>query len=114
MTHPSIHARNTPNKIAYQMAATGKAITYRELDELSNQGAHLFRKLGLKAGDHIAFLMENRLAFMVHSTPGPVTTLVTISSGSFEPESLIQLCAVPFGSAAMIAVASFTASRNAA
>ena len=51
---------------------------------------------------------------MVHSTPGPVTTLVTISSGSFEPESLIQLCAVPFGSAAMIAVASFTASRNAA
>ena len=64
MTHPSIYARTQPNKIAYQMAATGKAITYRELDELSNQGAHLFRKLGLKAGDHIAFLMENRLAFM--------------------------------------------------
>jgi len=41
-----------------------KAITYRELDELSNQGAHLFRALGLKAGDHIALLMENRLAFM--------------------------------------------------
>ena len=64
MTHPSIHARTYPNKIAYQMAATGKAITYRELDELSNQGAHLFRSLGLKAGDHIALLMENRLAFM--------------------------------------------------
>ena len=54
MTHPSIHARTHPNKIAYQMAGTGKAITYRELDELSNQGAHLFRSLGLKAGDHIA------------------------------------------------------------
>src|ERR1700755_1033806 len=64
MPHPSIHARNTPDKIAYQMAGTGKAITYRELDELSNQGAHLFRSLGLKAGDHITFLMENRLAFM--------------------------------------------------
>src|SRR6185369_4573183 len=64
MTHPSIHARTYPNKIAYQMAATGKSITYRELDELSNQGAHLFRSLGLKAGDHIALLMENRLAFM--------------------------------------------------
>ncbi|MBR1271764.1 acyl-CoA synthetase [Bradyrhizobium sp. AUGA SZCCT0222] len=64
MTHPSIYARTHPNKIAYQMAGTGKAITYRELDELSNQGAHLFRALGLKAGDHIAFLMENRLAFM--------------------------------------------------
>ena len=64
MTHPSIHARTQPDKIAYQMAGTGKAITYRELDELSNQGAQLFRSLGLKAGDHIALLMENRLAFM--------------------------------------------------
>src|ERR1700676_83012 len=64
MTHPSIHARTKPEKIAYQMADTGKAITYRELDELSNQGAHLFRALGLQAGDHIALLMENRLAFM--------------------------------------------------
>jgi len=64
MTHPSIYARTNPDKIAYQMAGSGKAISYRELDELSNQGAHLFRALGLKAGDHVAFLMENRLAFM--------------------------------------------------
>ncbi|ABE40835.1 AMP-dependent synthetase and ligase [Rhodopseudomonas palustris BisB5] len=64
MTHPSIHARTQPDKIAYQMAGTGKAITYRELDELSNQGAQMFRALGLKAGDHVALLMENRLAFM--------------------------------------------------
>jgi fatty-acyl-CoA synthase/long-chain acyl-CoA synthetase len=64
MTHPSIHARTQPDKIAYVMAGSGKAISYRELDELSNQGAHLFRALGLKAGDHIAFLIENRLAFM--------------------------------------------------
>src|SRR3982074_600313 len=64
MPHPSIHARTQPNKIAYQMAGSGKAITYRELDELSNQGAQLFRSLGLKAGGHVAFLMENRLAFM--------------------------------------------------
>src|ERR1700752_2445130 len=64
MPHPSAHARNDPDKIAYQMAETGKAITYRELDELSNQGAHLFRSLGLRPGDHIALLLENRLAFM--------------------------------------------------
>lgn len=64
MTHPSIYARTQPDKIAYQMAGTGKAISYRELDELSNQGAQLFRSLGLKEGDHIAFLIENRLAFM--------------------------------------------------
>ena len=64
MTHPSVHARTQPDKIAYQMAGSGKAITYRELDELSNQGAHLFRALGLAAGDHVAFLIENRLALM--------------------------------------------------
>jgi len=64
VTHPSIHARTHPDKIAYRMAGSGKAISYRELDQLSNQGAQLFRSLGLKAGDHIALLMENRLAFM--------------------------------------------------
>jgi len=64
MTHPSIHARTQPDKIAYQMAGSGKAISYRELNDLSNQGAQLFRALGLRAGDHIAFLIENRLAFM--------------------------------------------------
>src|SRR4030081_3721805 len=64
MTHPSVYARTQPDKIAYKMAGSGKAISYRELDELSNQGAHLFRALGLKEGDHIAFLIENRLAFM--------------------------------------------------
>jgi fatty-acyl-CoA synthase/long-chain acyl-CoA synthetase len=64
MTHPSVHARTQPDKIAYQMAGSGNAISYRELDARSNQGAQLFRALGLKAGDHIAFLLENRLAFM--------------------------------------------------
>ena len=29
MTHPSVHARTQPDKIAYQMAGTGKSITYR-------------------------------------------------------------------------------------
>ena len=64
MTHPSIHAKTNPDKVAYRMASTGQTITYRQLDERSNQGAQLFRSLGLKAGDHIALLMENRLAFM--------------------------------------------------
>ncbi|KAA0075045.1 acyl-CoA synthetase [Tardiphaga sp. P9-11] len=64
MTHPSIHAKTNPDKIAYRMAGSGQALTYRELDERSNRGAQLFRTLGLKAGDHVALLMENRLDFM--------------------------------------------------
>ncbi|HEX8109047.1 MAG TPA: AMP-binding protein, partial [Kofleriaceae bacterium] len=64
MSHPSHHARIHPDKIAYRMARSGDAISYRELDARSNQGAQLFRALGLQAGDHIALVMENRLEFM--------------------------------------------------
>lgn len=64
MYHPSHHAKSRPDKIAYRMAGSGHAVSYRELDARSNRGAHLFRSLGLTAGDHIALLLENRLAFM--------------------------------------------------
>ncbi len=47
--HPGIHAQKTPDKPAYVMAASGESVTYRELDETSNQGAQLFRSLGLAA-----------------------------------------------------------------
>ena len=64
MTHPSVHARTQPGKVAYMMAETGQGITYRELEDRSNQGAQLFRALGVARGDHIAFLLENCTAFM--------------------------------------------------
>ena len=64
MSHPSHHARIHPDKIAYRMAGSGEAITYADLDARSNQGAQLFRALGLGAGAHIALVMENRLEFM--------------------------------------------------
>jgi long-chain acyl-CoA synthetase len=41
------------------MAGTGETVTYRQLDERSNQCAHLFRSLGLKAGDAVAFFIDN-------------------------------------------------------
>ena len=42
MTHPSVYARTQPDKIAYQMAGSGKAISYRELDELSTRARICF------------------------------------------------------------------------
>src|ERR1700722_5845233 len=57
--HPGIHAKRTPDKAAYIMAATGKVVTYRELDDESNRAANLFRSLGLKPGDTIALFAEN-------------------------------------------------------
>jgi len=56
-------AKSAPDKPAYIMAGTGEVVTYRQLDQRTNQTAHYFRSLGLKAGDHIAFLMENNARF---------------------------------------------------
>jgi long-chain acyl-CoA synthetase len=57
--HPSHHAKATPDKPAYIMAASGETVTYGELDARSNQGAHLFRSLGIGAGDAIAIFLDN-------------------------------------------------------
>jgi acyl-CoA synthetase (AMP-forming)/AMP-acid ligase II len=46
------------------MAGSGAAMTYRELDDFSNRGAQLFRKLGLNTGDGIAVFMENNIEFL--------------------------------------------------
>lgn len=63
MTHPTVHAKNTPDKPAVIMAGSGETVTYRELDERSNRAAHLFRSLGLLHGDAVAFCLENRAEF---------------------------------------------------
>jgi long-chain acyl-CoA synthetase len=61
---PGTIAAATPNKIAYVMADTGQVVTFGELEATSNQGAQLFRKLGLRAGDHIAIMLENHVRFL--------------------------------------------------
>jgi long-chain acyl-CoA synthetase len=57
---PGLHARERPDKTAFVMSGSGREVTYRELNERSNQIAQLFFDAGLRFGDHIAILMENR------------------------------------------------------
>ena len=57
--HPSIHAQQTPDKVAWRMAGSGHAVTYRQLDEASNRLAHFFRSVGVGIGDRIALMLEN-------------------------------------------------------
>lgn len=61
--HPSVHAVTTPEKPAYIMAESGEVVTYAQLESRSNQGAHLFRSLGLKKGAGIAIMMDNNARF---------------------------------------------------
>jgi len=53
-----------PEKPAIIMAQSGTVVTFAELEQKSNQAAHLFRSLGLQRGDSIAIVMENHEAFL--------------------------------------------------
>jgi long-chain acyl-CoA synthetase len=61
--HPSVYARDTPEKPAYVMADTGEAVAYEKLNRRSNQAAHLFRAIGLSPGDTVALFLENTPEF---------------------------------------------------
>jgi acyl-CoA synthetase (AMP-forming)/AMP-acid ligase II len=64
MPHPSITAQTYPHKPAIIMGDSGELVTYRQLDQRSNQGAQLFRALGLRTGDHIGMMLENTRQFL--------------------------------------------------
>ncbi|MEO1078006.1 MAG: acyl-CoA synthetase [Pseudomonadota bacterium] len=64
MPHPSVTAQTYPHKPAIIMGTSGELVSYRQLDERSNQVAQLFRSLGLARGDHIAMMLENRREFL--------------------------------------------------
>jgi len=57
--YPAVHAQTQPDKAAIIMGG-GLTVSYRELDERSNQCAHLFASFGLAPDDGIALFMENR------------------------------------------------------
>src|SRR3954447_7358613 len=60
---PGKHALERPDQAPFVMAATGETVTYRELHDRSNQLAQCFFDAGLRFGDHIAVVMENRPEF---------------------------------------------------
>ena len=64
MPHPGVTAREYPNRSAFIMGESGEVVTYKQLDERSNQGAHLFRSLGLRPGDSVCIMMANNARFL--------------------------------------------------
>jgi acyl-CoA synthetase (AMP-forming)/AMP-acid ligase II len=61
--YPGTFAQTRPDHPAVVMAGTGQTITYRELDERSNQLAQLWHARGLRRGDHIAILLHNQVEY---------------------------------------------------
>lgn len=96
MKHPAYHATTVPEKTAYQMAGSGKKLTFAELDAASNQGAHALRSLGIHPGDHIAFMLENRLELLsiawAAQRSGVIFTLISRYLTADEAAYIVRDC----------------------
>src|SRR5215210_4914682 len=61
---PDEVAAEHPDRIAYLMARTGEAVTYRQLVERSCRAARMLRGLGAARGATVAFMLENHARFL--------------------------------------------------
>ena len=64
LQYPGRWAVEFPDRPAIVMTGSGETMTYGELDAEANRISRLFRSLGIQAGDHVAFCMENRIEFL--------------------------------------------------
>ncbi|MCW2530341.1 MAG: Long-chain-fatty-acid--CoA ligase [Pseudonocardiales bacterium] len=63
--YPATFAESAPDRPAVIMGNTGEVVTYRELDERSNQIAHLLRSRGLGPASILAVCMENNSSYHI-------------------------------------------------
>lgn len=59
MTHPRIHAAADPAKPAVIMSDGSATLTYGQLEDRADRGAHLLRARGIVRGDTVAFWLGN-------------------------------------------------------
>jgi long-chain acyl-CoA synthetase len=94
--HPFHHAARTPDKPAIVMAGSGEVVTYGELEDRSNRFARLLRATGLRAGDHVALIVENHprfyeLCFGAHRA-GLVYTAISTRLTVGEARYIVEDC----------------------
>ncbi|QQZ14364.1 phage tail assembly chaperone [Rhodococcus sp. 21391] len=92
--YPPRIANERPESLAFVMAGSGSSLTYRQLDEQSNQLAHLLRSRGVTAGASIVLVMENRIEWPVVVAAGMRSGLyVTPVNWHLTPSELAALLA---------------------
>lgn len=92
--YPPRIAAERPDSLAFVMAGSGSALTYRQLDEQSNQLAHLLRSRGVTAGASLVLVMENRIEWPVVVAAGMRSGLyVTPVNWHLTPSELTALLA---------------------
>ena len=81
--YPAVHAAKTPDKPAYVMAGSGEVVTYRQLDDRSNQIAQLFHALRRQ-------VKRSWRKPLIVATPKSLLRVPTTSSGPHRPVSTIK------------------------
>ncbi|MDY7100623.1 MAG: acyl-CoA synthetase [Actinomycetota bacterium] len=61
--YPGFHLPDRADHPAVVMAASGRRVTYGELDAGANRLSHVLRAAGLEPGDHVALVIENHPRF---------------------------------------------------
>jgi long-chain acyl-CoA synthetase len=61
MAYPGGLLPRLADKAAVTMAESGQSMTYGELDAFANRLGRMYQWLGLKTGEHVAYMLENRL-----------------------------------------------------
>ncbi len=64
LLYPISPVEQHPDKVAFSIVETGESVTFKQLEERSNQAAHLFRSCGVQRGGHIVLLSENCRQFL--------------------------------------------------
>jgi len=62
--HPRLIARDRPDAAALIECATGRVVSYGALEKRANRLAHELRAQGIRAGDRVAVICDNRAEFM--------------------------------------------------
>ena len=106
--HPCHFAKSKPDAPAYIMAGSGETVTFKQLDQRSNQIAHLFRAHGINPGDTIAIFADNSPRYFELAWAAQRSGLyyVCISSRLTAPE--VQYIVEDSGAKALIASASLS------
>lgn len=80
--YPGDQARLHPGRAAFVMAESRESLSYAELDQRSNQLAHLLRGQGLRRLDHYAVFMENNSRYLECCAAGERTGLYVTCANS--------------------------------
>jgi long-chain acyl-CoA synthetase len=90
--HPRHWAKMNSEKAAIIAARSGQVTTYRELNDRSVRCANLLRRSGLRAGDHLAAILENRPYFLEIGWAAQRSGLYfTPISWRFQPDEILYI-----------------------